>query len=69
MSSSFDLYDSFTVFEQPTPSDGCTLCGMCLPSCPTYLKSEDPEQSPMGRIRLMRVLENGNSEGLALEKL
>lgn len=69
MSFSFDANDSFTVFEPATPPDGCTQCGVCLPACPTYLKSEDPEQSPMGRIRLMRALENGDSEGVALEKL
>lgn len=59
----------FAGFEPVTPADGCTQCAMCLPSCPTYLKSEDPQQSPMGRIRLMRALEDGSSEGIALEKL
>ncbi len=69
MSSSFEFNDSFTVFEPPTSPDGCTQCGMCIASCPTYIKSEDPEQSPMGRIRLMRSLAAGDGEGRALDKL
>ena len=69
MSFSFDLNDSFAIFTPPTPPDGCTQCGICLPRCPTFQKSQDPEQSPMGRIRLMRTLQNGNSEDIAVEKL
>ena len=69
MSFSYDPNDAFMDFTPPTPPDGCSQCGMCLPTCPTYSKSGDPEQSPMGRIRLMRALENGNSEGKAVEKL
>jgi len=69
MSFSFDLNDSLMSFNPPTYPDGCTQCGMCLYTCPTFIKSEDPEQSPMGRIRLMRALENGNNEGMAVEKL
>jgi glycolate oxidase iron-sulfur subunit len=69
MSYSFDLNNSFMDFAPPAPPDGCTQCGICLSSCPTFAKSEDPEQSPMGRIRLMRALENDNSEDMAQEKL
>jgi glycolate oxidase iron-sulfur subunit len=69
MSFSFDLNDSFADFSPPTPPDGCTQCGICLSTCPTFVKSNDAEQSPMGRIRLMRALENGSSEGMAPEKL
>lgn len=68
MSYSFDPNDSFMDFTPPTPPDGCTQCGICLSSCPTFAKSKDPEQSPMGRIRLMRSLKNNSSEGMALEK-
>lgn len=64
-----DLNQSFHGFRPDVPADGCTQCGMCLSSCPTYVKSEDPEQSPMGRIRLMRAIKDGQSEGMALEKL
>ena len=56
MSFGFDLTDSFGGFAAPAPPDGCTQCGVCLSSCPTYGKSQDAEQSPMGRIRLMRLL-------------
>lgn len=69
MSYSFDLNDSFAGFAPPTPPDGCTQCGICLSRCPTYAKSGDVEQSPMGRIRLMRTLEKGSSEGLAQEEM
>lgn len=69
MSFSFDLNDSFASFTPPTPPDGCTQCGICLPACPTFAMSKDAEQSPMGRIRLMRALENGSIEGKAVEKL
>lgn len=65
----FDTNNAFSGFSLQFPADGCIQCGMCLSSCPTFIKSEDPEQSPMGRIRLMRALENGSSEGMAVEKL
>lgn len=69
MSFGFDLNNSFMDFAPPAPPDGCTQCGICLSTCPTYVKSEDPQQSPMGRIRLMRALENDNSEDVSQEKL
>lgn len=65
----FAANNSFAGFAPQTPPDGCIQCGMCLSTCPTFIKSEDPEQSPMGRIRLMRALGEGNSEGMAPEKL
>ncbi len=65
----FAINSPFAEFAPPTPADGCIQCGMCLSTCPTFVKSGDPEQSPMGRIRLMRALENGSSEGMAPEKL
>ena len=63
------MNDSFADFASPTPPDGCTQCGICISTCPTFIKSEDPEQSPMGRVRLMRMLENDSSEGMAAEKM
>lgn len=69
MSFGFELNTAFGGFAPQTLPDGCTQCSMCLSTCPTFVKSEDVEQSPMGRIRMMRALESGDSEGLALEKL
>jgi glycolate oxidase iron-sulfur subunit len=69
MSFNFEANDFFTSFTPSTPPDGCTQCGICLSSCPTYTWSEDPEQSPMGRIRLIRALESSDSEELAPEEL
>ncbi len=65
----FGANNSFAGFVPPTPADGCVQCAVCLSTCPTFIKSKDPEQSPMGRIGLMRALDNGSSEDMAPEKL
>ena len=36
--------------------DACVHCGFCLQACPTYLTLEDENDSPRGRIVLMRAL-------------
>ena len=39
--------------------DACVHCGFCLQACPTYLALEDENDSPRGRIVLMRGLLDG----------
>ncbi len=37
----------------------CIHCGICLSSCPTYLETGDENDSPRGRIYLMRGMDSG----------
>ena len=39
--------------------DACVHCGFCLQACPTYLTLEDENDSPRGRIVLMRAVVEG----------
>jgi glycolate oxidase iron-sulfur subunit len=39
--------------------NACVHCGFCLQACPTYLAIEDENDSPRGRIFLMRSLLEG----------
>ena len=43
----------------PTGADLCVHCGFCLQACPTYLTLEDENDSPRGRIVLMKALVAG----------
>src|SRR4051812_8121438 len=49
----------------------CIHCGLCLSSCPTYLETGNENDSPRGRIYLMRGMDSGRlpTSGAAVEHI
>lgn len=46
-------------FLDDAKSLACVHCGLCLSSCPTYLETGNENDSPRGRIHLMRAIQDG----------
>jgi glycolate oxidase iron-sulfur subunit len=46
-------------FLDETKALSCVHCGLCLSSCPTYLETGNENDSPRGRIYIMRAMQSG----------
>jgi glycolate oxidase iron-sulfur subunit len=59
------LMNDVAAFLNADQSMACIHCGLCLSACPTYLETGNENDSPRGRIHLMRALQDGR---LALDE-